>query len=270
MSEETETKDAEQLKESGPEQQSKPKKRKKWPWITGIILAIILIPILFVGFLGFVPGLSSILGANKPVDLGVKWSPADYITYQQKTGGQFLDFANAPANPNKPGKKVVFADPKTMDVNLTQEEISATINSVGWLWMPIKNAQVKFNDGGLEVSGNVNAAYIPNFVNFIGGVGYNQADVDKAASWAKVFGNPPIYIKANASVTNNVLTLSVTQAKVGRFSVPVNIANNVLTNGTSSIKTQATPQGYEAKHVSFQGGQMHFTGTTPKTVYVKH
>jgi len=247
----------------------KTKKHRIWPWIVAIIALIILIPVLITTFFGFMPGLSSIFGMNKPVDLGVKWTAADYASYQAKTGGKFVDFTTAPSNPNKPGKKIVFANPKQMDVSLTQEEITATINSVGWLWMPIKNAQVKFVDGGLEVSGSVNAAYIPNFVSFIGGVGYSQSTVDQASSYAKLLGDPPIYIKADASVSNNVLALNVTKAKVGRFNIPVNIANNVLSNGTGSIKTNATPEGYEAKNVSFQGGQMHFFGTSPTTVYVK-
>jgi hypothetical protein len=246
------------------------KKRRVWPWVVAVFALIgvlVLIPLLVLGFMGFVPGLSNIIGANKPRDLGVKWTAADYASYQQKTGGQFLDFANAPVNPNNPSKKTVFANPKQMEVSLTQEEITAAINSTNWLWMPIKNAQVKFNDGGLELSGSVNAAYIPQFVNFIGGVGYPQSAVDQASNWAKLFGNPPIYLKANASVEDNKVALTITEAKVSRFSVPVDIANKVILSGSNNAIPRTN--GLDIKSTTFSNGQMQFNGTTPTTVYVK-
>jgi hypothetical protein len=265
MEEETKNTEVKEPKTEAP----RTKKRRIWPWIVSLIALVILIPILVLGFLGFVPGLSGVLGANKPKDLGVKWTAADFASYQEKTSLVLADFANAPANPNKPGKKIVFANPKQMDVNLTQEEITATINSVGWLWMPIKNAQVRLGNGTLEVSGNINAKYITNFVNFIGGVGYSQADVDKAAGWARFLAEPAIYIKANASVTKNVASTNVTEAKIGRFSIPTSSANKVLTSGLANISSNATSSGFSADSVTFKDGQMHFTGVTTTKIYVK-
>lgn len=267
MAEEDLQEEVDQPKTATKRDQPRNKKRRLWPWVLAVIVVIILIPVVILAFFGLVPGVSSVLGFNKPKDLGVRYTSADYASYQSKTGGQFVDFANAPANPNKAGKKVVFANPKQMDVKLTQEEITATINSVGWVWMPIKNAQVRMGNGTVEISGNVNASAIPNFVNFIGGVGYSQAVVDQASSWAKILGNPPIYIKANATVTNNVLTLQVTEGQVGKFKIPSSIAENVLKTGTTNIKNNAV--GYDVQHAAFQDGQLHFVGTSPTTVYVK-
>jgi hypothetical protein len=260
----------EETKQEEPTQSTTPKKRKKWPWVVGILAVlgvIVLIPLIIFTFMGIMPGFSNWFGFNKPVDLGVKWSAADWASYQQKTGGNFIDFTSAPLNPENNTKKTVFADPKQMDVNLTQEEITAAINSSGWLWMPIKNAQVKFNNGQVEVSGNINTAYIPNFVNFIGGVGYSQADVEQATSWAKLLGEPPIYIKANASVTNNIPSLQIVEAKVSRFSIPVDIANKVIQTGTNNAIPRTS--GLDIQKATFSDGQLNFTGTTPTTVYVK-
>lgn len=248
-----------------------PKKQKKhhiWRWVAGGLAILILIPLLILTYLGLVPGLSSVFGFNKPKDLGVRYTAADYASYQNKTGKRYLDFANAPDNLNKPGKKIVFADPKQVDVNLTQEEITATINSVGWAWMPIKNAQVRFSDGAVGVSGNINAGSIPNFINFIGGVGYPQSSVDKAVSWAKLFGSPPVYVKGSASVTNNVLSLQISEAQVGRFNVPISIAQKAIKTGTLNIQNKSA--GYDTQKVSFQNGVLHYVGTSPTTIYVKH
>jgi hypothetical protein len=253
-----------------PEVKPSVKKRRKWPWVVGtLVLIFIVIPVFVLGYLGFVPGLSSLMGATKARDLGVRYTEADFISYQTKTGRQFLDFANAPDNPLKPGKKTIFADSKPQDTFTTQEEITAAINLVGWSWMPLTNAQVRFGDGTVEVSGNLNMDQISNFVNFIGGVGYNQSDVDKALSWGKrLAGNPPIYIKAAASVTNNVLDMNIEQVKIGRFNAPRDTASKVLNTGT--VNALDNTYGLNTESATFSNGQLHFVGTSPSTIYVKH
>jgi hypothetical protein len=251
------------------ETKPEPKRRRKWPWVVSVlILVFIVVPIIVLGYLGFIPGLSSLMGATKARDLGVRYSEADYISYQTKTGGQFLDYANAPASAINPAKKTIFADPKYMDVNLTQEEITATINLAGWSRMPITNAQVRFGDGTVEISGNIKMDQISNFVSFIGGVGYNQSDIDKALGWGKrLVGSPPIYVRANASVTNNVLSMQVEQVQIGRFNAPLDIASKVLNTGT--VNAMNGTYGFNAGSVSFSNGQLHFAGTSPTAVYVK-
>ena len=86
---------------------TKPVKRKKrHPWrVVGIIVLVLaLIAVLVAGWFGMVPGVSAVLGATKVRDLGVRYTAADFTSYQEKTGITFKDFATAPANPNKPGK----------------------------------------------------------------------------------------------------------------------------------------------------------------------
>jgi hypothetical protein len=252
-----------------PLNKSEAKKRRKWPWVVGsLVLVFIVIPVLVLGYLGFVPGLSGLMGATKPKDLGVRYSQADFTSYQQKTGRQFLDFANAPANPLKPGKKTIFADPQPQNTATTQEEITAAINLVGWSDMPITNAQVRFGDGTVEMSGNIDLDQVSNFVSFIGGVGYSQTDIDKALSWGKrLAGNPPIYIRASAAVTNNVLAMQVQQVQIGRFNAPLDTANTVLSTGT--INALKNTYGLDIQSATFSNGQLHFAGTAPTTVYVK-
>lgn len=252
------------------EQNGQKKRGHKKLFITlGILGIIILIPVLLAGWFGFVPGISTLMGAGKAKDLGVRYTAADFTSYQQKTGVVFNDFANAPANPNKPGKFIVFADPKTVqDISVTQSELTAAINNANWLWMPLTNTQVRLGDGTVEVSGNLNIDYITNFIGFIGGVSYNQADVQKAVDLGKkLVGNAPVYIKANASVTNNQVTLNLTEAKIGRYNVPLDIANKVLSSGTNNaIKNTA---GLNAVSAQPKSGALVFTGTYPTTVYVK-
>jgi len=243
------------------------KKRNIFLILVGLF---ILVPLLVAGWYGFVPGLSGLLGANKPVDLGVRYTEADYNSYLQKTSIKFNDFAQAPDNPNKPGKKTVFADPvTTTGLTLTDEELTSAGAKTDWLWMPLKNAQVKFKPGGLELSGNINVEYLDEFINFIGGVGYSQADVQKGIDYGKklVGNSPALYVKASASVTNDTLTYNIQQVKVGRFSVPMDIASKVLSTGTTNAITGA--DNFEAKSATAIDGALVFEGTYPKTIYVK-
>lgn len=248
-----------------------PKKSHKKRNIFLILISVfIILPILVAGWLGFVPGLSYILGANKPRDLGVRYTEADFQSYQQKSDTSFKDFANAPVSPTNSNKKTVFADPKTVEnLQLTQEELTAAINSTGWLWMPIKNAQIRLTDNTVEVSGNLNMKYMNEFINFAGGVGYSDADVEKAVSWGNKFlGNAAVYVKANASITNDVVSFSLSEVQVGRFSVPMDIAENVLSTGaTNSVNRTSNLAVTLAKPAA---GGLEFTGTYPTTIYVKH
>jgi hypothetical protein len=246
------------------------KHHRKWPWVVGILIVIFIIaPILVIGWLGFMPGVSSWMGATKPVDLGVKYTAADYASYQIKTGGQFLDYVNAPDNPAKPGKKLVFADPKFMDVSLTQEEITATLNSIGWEGRPLTNTQVRLSNGAIEVSGNLNTGRIYDFVNLVGGVGYDQGSINKALSWAKrLGGTPPVYIKANVSAVSNSFNLNIVSVKVGRISAPKNVAQKVLSSGTNSA-VSGLGDRFNAQSLTIQNGSLQFIGTSPTSVYVK-
>ncbi len=235
-----------------------------------LILFLILIATLTVGWLGFVPVLSDLMGANTPRDLGIKYTMADYEGYKTKAKASFLDLEDAPVKPNNFGDRILFDDPvKTKRLELTQEEITATVNEIGWVWMPISNAQVKIGDNIIEVSGNLNLKYMNEFIDFIGGVGYNKEDVAKAVSWAQKFASsPPIYLKANASVLNDKLSLDLVDIKIGRFSAPIDIAEKVLSTGTSNAINKV--DNLEAESATLEGdGALNFKGIYPSTVYVR-
>lgn len=252
-----------------PETKKSKAKKKKWPWVVGIIVIVLAIPVLFLGYLGFVPGLSGLLGANKAVDLGVKYTAADFESYKTKTGVIFVDFNSAPPSLVNPSKKTIFANPKSVNTSVSQSEITAAINNLNWVLKPINNAQVKLSDNNkIEISGNINLNVLSRFTNFIGGVGYSQSDVNKAVEYGKKFvGNAPIYIDATGTVTNNQLKLTVNSVKIGRYTAPNGIAQKVLSTGTQNAINRTA--GLDAKTVTVSGGNINFDGTLPTTVYVK-
>ncbi len=238
--------------------------------ITSIVIASFLVVVLLIaGWFGFVPGLSNVLGARTPKDLGVSWTQADLVSYEKKTGTTFNSFETAPPNPLKPGKKTIFADPKSVQgLELTQSEITAAINSLDWELQPLTNVQVRLTPGGVEVSGNLKLDRVADFVSFIGGVGYSSSDVDKAVGLGDFLNGAAFYAKGQASVTNNTLAFSLGQIQIGRFSPPADIASKVIfTGGSNGIDNT---KYLDVKSATPGDGKLNFTGTYPTTIYVKH
>lgn len=246
------------------------KRRHPWRTFGVVILILIVVAMLIGGWFGMVPGVSSVLGADKARDLGVRYTAADFASYQEKTSIRFADFANAPENPNKPGKKLIFGDPKTVDgLTISQEELTAAVNSLNWRTMPLSNVQIRAGNGTVEVSGNLKAKNIAGFIKFIGGVGYDQADIDKAAGWAmRLVNNAPVYVNASVSAENDQLSFTLHEAKVGRLAIPQGVAEKVLRTGLANAINNA--DNYEIKSASFSNGTLNFAGTYPTTVYVAH
>jgi len=250
---------------------SKPKRKHTLLIVLSTLAFLfIIVPLFVAAWFGFVPGLSNVLGARTARDLGVVWTEADLASYKAKTGTTFLDFANAPVNPENPAKKTIFTDPKTVsNLTLTQEEITAAINSLNWELLPVKNVQVRLTNGTVEISGNLKLDRAADFARFIGGVGYSESDVQKAADWGLRFANgAAFYGKGQASVTNNTLNFSLQDIQIGRFTVPSDTASKVIyTGGSNGI--------HNTKYLDVSSavpgdGTLQFSGTYPTTIYVKH
>ncbi len=254
------------------EQSTEATKKRSHKLRTALIIVVvpILAFVLVLGWFGFVPGLSTILGATKPRDLGVRYTEKDMTTYLQKTGVVLKDFATAPVNPENPSKKVVFADPvSVVGQRVTQEEATALANSANWAWMPLKNIQIRLSNNTAEVSGNINTAHMEEFVRFIGGVGYGEGDVHKAVSWGRKFAaSAPIYAKLSLSIDNNRVSSSLQEIQIGRFNVAKDIANKVIGTGLTNVVNNAA--NFDVVSGRLSPGFSTFTGTYPTTVYVKH
>src|SRR5680860_423061 len=250
------------------EEVKKPKKKRGvLKWILGMLGVIILAVILYAGWLGFVPGLSSIMGANKPVDLGVTYTEQDLQSFYVKTGQNVIESKEAPVAGG--GESIAFTNPKPLTVAITQEELTARLNASNWIYMPLSNVQVRLGDGNsIEVSGNVDVDALRAFISYIGGVNYSQADVDKGLDWLnKMSGSPAVYIDSTGSITNNQLSLSVNSVKVGRWSAQSDKANETLNIATQNMLNKIT--GLDTNSLTESSGMMNFDGVGPTNIYVQ-
>lgn len=201
----------------------------------GVILVLFVVAIVGVAaYTGFIPGLSSLIGTDKPRDLGVHWSPADYDSAYRK----------APIERSSPELYCLicptnYSGTRPVDNTFSDRELSAWLSMQNAKYGPIRDVQVKLNaDGTAEMSG----MYVEG-------------------------ANTPFYVKGRIDrESSRSVSLDVTSLEVGRVPVPVdrvgevNQAVNEAVNGLLS-----TVSGLDIQQLEVQGGALHFKGTLPQT-----
>ncbi|OIP97563.1 hypothetical protein AUK40_02910 [Candidatus Wirthbacteria bacterium CG2_30_54_11] len=99
---------------------------------------------------------------------------------------------------------------------------------------------------------------------FAEAMGYASGDVDKAKSALNlVMTDPPVYLKANATITDNQPAYTIQKLEIGRLAVPL---GQFDVSGLAEILTTRIMRdvpAFTVKSVSFNAGQMKFDGTIP-------
>lgn len=236
-------------------------------FLFGFIILIISSAILYFGYLGFVPFLSDLMGANKPKDLGVKYSIKESQLFSNKIGNQIIETTETAA----PGKSVEYFGKREVNESFSQEEISARINYGRWKYMPVGNTQIRINpDGYVEFSGNILIDRLPGFISQVGLGKYSMSDVTKGLDFINLIKvNPPLYAKLKTSMTDNKINLNISTITVGKFTVPLESiqANETINAVAQTILTQAT--GFYGKSVTFSDGKMKFVGSIPEKMKIE-
>lgn len=232
-----------------------------------LLLLILIGAVLLLGYLGFIPVLSSVFGSDKPRNLGIKYTQQQYIDYVAKANEQITTVSGNIS----PENSITYSGKVDLKQQFTPEEISARLNYAKWKYMPITNTQLRINpDGSVEFSGLVLGDRINGFVAREGAGQYSVNDIEKGLNYIKLLGkNFPVYAKFRASITNNQLTETVEKIEVGRFSIPLKTVNadSVITSVSQGIFGRV-PNFY-AKSVTFANGKMNFEGTVPEKLTVE-
>lgn len=178
-----------------------------------ILLIIVLAPVVVLGMTGLVPGLSSLLGTDKPRDLGIMYSPADLQSCRSKSQLQYetLDTID-------PAGSRQFSGARQVTAEFSSAEITATLNNQPWTYWPYRNIQVKFNaDGSGEVSGTLLKDRVPGYA---AAIGIPSQAVDFVMKFFPA--NPVFYVKGKAALAENQVAVFEPQAfAIGRISLPV-------------------------------------------------
>jgi hypothetical protein len=181
-----------------------------------LILIIILVPVGVLSYMGLVPGISPLLGTDKPRDLGIKYTPEDLRSVRSKSQ---IEYQILPET-TVPSQSRQFTGKRAVAAEFTSAEITATMNNQPWKYWPYKNVQVKFNaDGTGEVSGVLLKDKVPSYAAVIG---TPQQAVDFAMKYLPA--NPVFYVKLKATLADNkVAAFEPQNFEIGRVPMPLNL-----------------------------------------------
>lgn len=226
----------------------------------GFILFVFIAIVGVGGYLGFIPGVSSIFGSDKPRDLGIKVTAEDSKKAQEMTG---VILAELPKD-TPITESMKLEGKKEVKVTFDDVSGSAIMNNRPWKYYPFYNVQVKIHpDGTIESSGMINMDKVFQYANSLG---FASADVEKAMTDYKIPKmNLPYYVKGKGEVINNKVTLNVENVQAGRLSIPSDIVSKNQGRAAQIIETAINRlDGFYARSLKVENGKVVFDGTMPE------
>lgn len=229
-----------------------PRPKKKLPIgriVTLSILAILIGSILyFIGTLFWFP----------PKDLGVKYTKADFDSAVKKIG---IVKDTAPLKGALGDYKYVYSGSKHLDVEFTQQELTAWLNEGRPSYFALKKVQIKLNkDGTAEASAEVNLDNVKYIVN------KNIPNADWSSIPIPIPSKANIYVKSSGSVTNNIFSLSGVNANIGVAPIPGNLLTtnnvNVLEDTIKTVIEKEIPTT-KIEKIELVNCKIHSVGTIP-------
>jgi hypothetical protein len=226
----------------------------------GAVIVVLVLAVVGLGYLGFVPGLSSVFGSDKPRDLGVSVSSDDAQTIAAKLGVEYATLSSGS------GETLAISGSKAIDDALSDRELTALMREHEKMWKhyPISDARVRFNaDGTAELSGILRTDRIYGYAE---ATGIPADAVKKYLDIAKIaIANPPIYLKGKVVVNNGVMTTSFERLEIGRLPIPVSrVADE---SGVAQFASNRLEKaGVRVETASFEAGRVNFKGSIPTSV----
>jgi len=234
-----------------------PKSRKGCLW--GCLTAI-LVPTLFAvgvfGWLGFMPGVSRVIGP-KPRDLGVEMTvPAAYecadVFSVPDTRSDILQMLEDPS------------DFESFDAELTSEQASSLLllGQDGIPNWPLDFVQLRFNeDGTAEASGVLDFEQLTPFL--AANLGIPEGSAAEAVSRVMLTSNAPFYVKGTAGVQNNAVSMSLSDIQIGRLTVPAGWYQGREQVGADYISSALDREGFAVENMALGAATVSATGTRP-------
>lgn len=230
--------------------------------LIAFLFILLIIPLALLAYLGFVPGVSKYL--TKPLDLGIKADPLYTPELEQR-----LNFKNElPGGIVPSGREGVFSGQIQVDEKVTS--VAATSILEHWKKrspsLPIRDVQVRFNqDGTAEASGILEIA---TAVTIAKALGYSDQDIESGKSYAKyVSGDLPFYVKGTAGVTNNQVSLALSNFQLGKVTVPEKITTPAsrVVEDVIERRLKQVPN-IDLASVRLNADTLQFTGKVPATI----
>ncbi|UMZ73718.1 hypothetical protein [Natranaerofaba carboxydovora] len=233
-----------------------------------LLLFIIIVPVLLLGYIGIIPGVSDILGSNRPRDLGVR--PEYYENLQSvrgKLSGMRLenpaDIILTSENEQEAWERLstINFEPVAVNTGFSSEEFTSLLQTGSWYNWPLYDVQTRFNpDGSAEVSGMVDADKLRGFAVR---TGISAEAFDNFATDLILNRDMPFYARAQGAVVNNQVDLQISRVELGRAPLTA-LANRYehdidvyLTDGIAKM-----PQ-VSVTRLDVQDGELRYDGELP-------
>lgn len=210
----------------------KARRRTRLLWVWGVIIIVLIFGVAATGLIT-IPGVSAILNTNTPRDLGIEPSPLDLATLKGKIP---MEITGAPTNYSA-GADAVFSGKLAVSTQVTSEEITAWLQRFEGSDPLFSDVQVKFIEGGMELSGRVH----------------------------KYITAPAYALVRVGRVNDTEISLSILQAKIGIFSVPDSYRAKAETYFEDTInRVMSGIDGFSMSTWELHDGYEVFKGTLPK------
>jgi hypothetical protein len=221
--------------------------------------AIVVVAVLVLGYLGFIPGVSNLFGSNKPKDLGVTYTAADYASAHARNGTThtILPAGTIPEN------SIKFSGQHAVSTTYTQAEMNALINNRQWEYYPLKDCQLRINpDNTVEFTGIILTDRIKGY---LAGLKLGENNMNTITDYIKFIpGNPAFYVKGTLEVTNGqIINTQVSQFKVGNLTFTKQIQDKLPEIISAAYSQISSYPGFTIKTLKFANGQVQFSGTLP-------
>lgn len=249
-------------------------------WL-GILIVLAIIYVL-TGF-GYMPGLSKVLGTQKPKDLGITYTAENKTSAREKSQLVYLEL---PANTSIE-QSIVRSGSRPVTTSWDSAEMTALMNDRPWRYWPIKEVQLRIDDDGTaELSGVVIKEKLKNYAVAIG----VPREVAKGIL-SLLPANSAFYVKAKTSLAENkVKDFDIQAVSYGKISIPVNLLLSRSSNDyvDSAVAVDEVSElskysgkkaaiinfindrlsqitGFYAKSAYFKDGKLNFDGTLSET-----
>lgn len=208
--------------------------------IAVVLMLLITISLIAATGIVYIPGISEILGTNKPRDLGVKADPALFNSLLARENVKL----SGPVSNYDMTANIQYGPAQPMDVTVSSDELTSMMQATNNEKGPLKNMQVKLgNNNQMEMSAN--------------------ADLQK-------YGYPvngPVYLKGTFEKSGSgSVKVTVNEGSFGLIPLPGNIQQQVGDGVEQGINHQlADMPGMRIDTLEIQNGQLHYSGAFPQT-----
>jgi hypothetical protein len=221
---------------------------KKLIIVLSVIIGVALILFFVAGyFLGNVPIASKLLGTNKAKNLGVVVSMDNAYTG--------LKDIKSPLTPQ--GVKEILNNPAsytTLKTTLTDDEASSLLALGNVPNFPLRLAQIKFGPNGtFQTSGVIATEELQKALQQ---AGVSGGTIDKVMGYVKNVKYFNFYAEGSLSITNNQITGSVSNAKIGNIGVPDDLLSKIDAGVASTVMNKVTQMGYNIRSLTISEGKV--------------